>query len=873
MTLTPYDYQEQSVQSIIDYLESGETGNPLVVAPTGCHAKGTQILMFDGSTKNVEDVKVGDMLMGPDSKPRKVLELHTGKEEMYKITPKRGGESFVVNKGHILHLKRSKEKSTCTKEYPNVNISVSEYLQQNKTFKHLHKLIKTGVEFTPKEVPLDPWIVGIMLGDGILVKNPGIRGFFNSSVCKISIYAQSLGCDVRAERTESTNSTAYFFNKGTNKDNEFTKILKEAGIWNQRCEDRFVPIDYKVNSKEIRARVLAGLLDADASLSDGTFDFFSKSKQLALDVQFLARSLGLTARVSSSFREYQNPEGVQYWRVFVSGDFSSLPFVRHDPQPRKTKKNNLVSGFDIEPVGVDTFYGFSIDSDSLYLTADFTIHHNSGKSLIIAEFCKRFVMQSPAKKVLIIAHRKELLTQNTEEILGQWELAPVGVYSAGLKRRQLDKPITVAGIESIYRRAKEIGSVDIIIIDECHLLSPKRSGIYKKLITTLKSNNPNLKVVGLTATPYRLDQGFLHEGDDRIFTDICFNIDLNMLIEKGYLAPLVGKIGVNSADLSDVKVRGKEYVEEDLQKAFTQGDLVERAVDEIIKYAKERKSWLLFSAGVEHGEQIITCLRKRGINSDLILGDTPSLDRDRAIKDFKDGKVRALTSCGVLSTGFNARNVDLIAVLRATRSVALYVQIGGRGMRISPETGKRDCLFLDFGGNIERHGPIDQIKIVSKDSHSGGMYLETAPQKACIECREPVPLSYAKCPACGLLFELPFKHDDKASTANPISDGAPLIMEVSKVVYRKKEGTKPSLEVIYSDNDKEVSQLWCFEHGGFLKKKALLYWWESTKEEFWDNPLPNSVDEALKRVNELAEPIRIFVKNENGFDRITKKTF
>jgi DNA repair protein RadD len=419
--------------------------------------------------------------------------------------------------------------------------------------------------------------------------------------------------------------------------------------------------------------------------------------------------------------------------------------------------------------------------------------------------------------------------------------------------------------------------ISIVIIDECHRVPSKNLGMYRKLIEALKVKNPNLKVFGLTATPFRLDHGFLHEGEDRIFTDIVYEIDVRLLIDLGHLSPLVGKIARSSADLSEVRIRGGEFVDKDVQEAFEGDDLVDRAVEEMIRFGEDRKSWLIFASGIEHGESVLLKLKEKGVQCDLVVGDTDSGERKQIVDRFRSGELRALVNVGVFTTGFNARNVDMIALLRATQSTGLYCQILGRGMRLSPETGKTNCLVLDYGGNIERHGPVDQIQIVSKGKKGEKLELSLAPTKACPNCQSAIPLASTECRVCGLVMEREAPlHDASASEASPMSDGEDTEIVVREITYNihEKEGKPSSLRVTYySAGGDDASEWWCFDHGGWPEKQARKLWLNASRPEFMMSNVPNNTEEAVSRTDELMKPKKVWIKKEGKFTRIVSRLY
>jgi DNA repair protein RadD len=375
----------------------------------------------------------------------------------------------------------------------------------------------------------------------------------------------------------------------------------------------------------------------------------------------------------------------------------------------------------------------------------------SGKSHIVAALCKDAVQNWPETRVLMLTHVRELIAQNAEKMRQHWPGAPLGIYSAGLKQRNLAEPITFAGIQSVRNRAVQIGHVDLIIVDECHLIGHKDAGGYRDLIGELLIINPMLRVIGLTATPYRLGHGMITD-KPAIFDALIEPVTIQELIHKGYLAVLRSKVTKEKLSTEGLKKRGGEYIESEMQAAFDTSDHNMAVVDEVISLAGDRKSWLFFCAGVEHAEHIAEELNARGVVAACLTGDTPPAERDEVIKNFKSGAIRALTNVNVLTTGFDYPDIDLIAMLRATMSPVLYVQMAGRGLR--PKSHTDHCLVLDFAGVVETHGPITAVKPPNKNKGDG---TGEAPVKACDSCGELVHISAKECPACEALFPEPEK--------------------------------------------------------------------------------------------------------------------
>jgi DNA repair protein RadD len=489
-----------------------------------------------------------------------------------------------------------------------------------------------------------------------------------------------------------------------------------------------------------------------------------------------------------------------------------------------------------------------------------------GKSLVMAAFIEGVLKAWPDQRILIVTHVRELIAQNHAEMIGLWPDAPAGIYSAGLGKRDAQARILFAGIQSIHRRAREIGHTDLVLIDEAHLIPGNSSTMYRRFLDALSEINPALKVIGLTATPFRTDSGMLHEGKSALFTDIAFEAPVRELIDQGYLSPLVSKQPTTQLDVSKVGTRAGDFIARDLAAAVDQEAITRAAVAEIIDYGKDRKSWLAFCSGVDHARHVAEEFQRRGITCRTIFGDTPKDERDAIIAAFKRGEIRALASMGVLTTGFNAPGVDLIALLRPTKSAGLYVQMVGRGTRLA--SGKENCLVLDFAGNVRRHGPIDLVRPKRPGEAGGG----DAPTKVCPMCDSIVALSSTECPDCG--YEFPAREVKIAPTAAALpvlSPKSPQWLPVHGVSYSRhdKLGGRPSLKVTYSCGLTSYSEWVCIEHQGYARQKAADWW----RKRAPDAPIPLSVDEAIAQARRLTRPSDISVRSSGRYFEISGYRF
>lgn len=480
----------------------------------------------------------------------------------------------------------------------------------------------------------------------------------------------------------------------------------------------------------------------------------------------------------------------------------------------------------------------------------------SGKSLIIAHLVKD-AMSFPGTRVLMLTHVKELLEQNATELLNLYREADVGFYSASLKKKMLHRAVTFAGIQSIHKRAFDMmPPPDLVIVDECHLIPRSDSTRYNKFLSDLKLANPAVKIVGLTATPYRLDSGWLHKGEGAIFDGIAYDIPVADLMEQGFLAPVVSKAGVRKIDLSEVGLRGGEFIESELAKAASDPELVRETVAEIVQYGADRKAWLIFACGVIHANMIRDEFQVHGIEAHVVTGADGMTERAEKIERFRRGAYKCLINVNVLTTGFNVPHVDLIGIVRATESAGLYVQIVGRGTRLAP--GKTDCLVLDYGDNVMRHGFIDKVKPKIKGKSEDGK----APCKECPSCQTIQHAAMRNCVTCGYAFPPPvLNHGNKAYSGAMISTQVQaewvIVDDVGYSRWRK-EGKPDSIRVTYYCGLIKVSEWLCPDHGGYAAERYI-------KRMAALGATAITTEEAITECDTWIRPIKIKVKPNDKF--------
>lgn len=412
---------------------------------------------------------------------------------------------------------------------------------------------------------------------------------------------------------------------------------------------------------------------------------------------------------------------------------------------------------------VDAFYQYYDSGNSGH--GLIVVPTAGGKSLIIGQLATEIKKRWAGQRILILSHVRELILQNHGKVMACWPDAPAGIYSAALGRRQADKDIVTATIQSVYDKALELGHRDLCFIDEAHLLQFGNMGMYGKLLTQLLNINPNMKICGFTATDYRLDAGLLTEGEGAIFDDIIIEITIRQLLDEGYLTPPISKSSLVQADLDGVKKTAGEFNIKQMAARFDEKKFINAALDSDLPFLQDRKSIALFCATLENAAHVAEALLALGIACEVIDGTMHQEDREDRLERFRSGELRALASVGVITTGTDIPNMDTVVLFRATESPGLYQQIIGRGFRVMYPAGalldtpeqrraaiaagmKPNFLVLDHGGNIERHGAITHVKKPEKKEKGARAPTPKPKVRVCEICRTAWPLEIHVCGIC-----------------------------------------------------------------------------------------------------------------------------
>ena len=716
------DYQQGALKSVVDAYDKGINRQLLAMA-TGCGkclAKGTPVIMFDGTTKPVEHIVIGDLLMGPDSAPRTVLSLGHGYSDMFTVVPTKGNP-YTVNDAHILSLYMTKAANNKPARY--VDMSVQQYLATSSYFKHRAKGYRVGVEFPTTHVPVDPYGLGLWLGDGnsngpaLTTKDEEILNVWGK-------LAASFGLDLRKEQQDGNAASTYyatthtFLGRGTHA-NGLLNALRSLGVVGKK----HVPHQYKANSRAVRIALLSGYLAADGNHNNGGFEFVSVSKTLADDMAFVARSLGLACYVKPCVKGCQTGAVGTYYRGFISGDCTILHVgaPNKKAQSRKQKKSVLVTGIKVLPAGYGEYFGFQLNGDGRFLLGDFTVTHNT---VIFANLLQAMNHRIPGQ-MWVIAHREELIDQAVNKIR-HWN--PTLLVDKEMAEHYANPmaDVIVSCVASIGRKGTERSNrfdwdaVTKVVIDEAHHTPASQymnflglAGFFteqdKDGKKTWVRNDTKKLLLGVTATPQRGDGKALAE----IYDKITYAYDIRHAMEDGWLADLTCWRVYTDTNLDSVHTADGDFQPKELSAAInteTRNKLIVNGWRE----KGDNRQTLGFCIDIQHAKDLAEAFRGCGIKAEAVWGDDP--DRARKLSAHRSREFPILCNCGVLTEGYDDWQIGCILLARPTKSGSLYTQMVGRGTRLEDGTGnlldaiaagtklnKTDCILIDVTDATSRH--------------------------------------------------------------------------------------------------------------------------------------------------------------------------
>ncbi len=493
----------------------------------------------------------------------------------------------------------------------------------------------------------------------------------------------------------------------------------------------------------------------------------------------------------------------------------------------------------------------------------------AGKTKIMGNFIYKLLEQLPALNILVVSHTESILKQNHEAISSFFPGIRIGLYSSGLRSRLIEK-ITVAGIQSIYRNAKQFKKFGIVIIDECHAVPTKGQGMYQKFF-----NQVNATRVGLTATHFRTGHGLLHEGAGRMFNKLSYDLssmeNFNRLVSEGYLTTLVSKTTDLEMNVDKIRTSAGDFNQKDLADRFDRSSITKEIVNETIRMGHNYNSWLVFAIDIAHANSILEQLLEKGIKAKALHGHANATNRHELVEEFKQGKIRAIVSVGMVTTGFDAPNIDMIVLARPTKSPVLHVQMCGRGLRVAP--GKDHCLVLDFAGNTQRLGPINNVSIPlppgKKKDGPGEPIVKTCPNCGCMH-HPTVKI----CSVCEYTFEFKETLTTQADSVDIVQKSVQSKerwVPVSNVVYsiHEKKGANDSFRVTYKCGLTTVNEYVCFNHTGYAKHKANNW----VQHRWIGSSFPLDVNHLFRESHLLKIPSRLFIDTSSRYFKIKNAEF
>jgi len=509
------DYQKTVMDSYLKAIKFGtkeeenSEGSGLIELGCGmgkCMGIDTPILMYNGDIKMVQDIKVGDQLMGDDSTPRNVLSLARGREMMYDIIPAKG-DKYTVNESHILSLKSSVNKGAKYKKNEIIDMPLLDYLNLPKSYHGRAGCLlgyRVGVEFTPKDVDIEPYALGYWLGDGTS-SNANITTEEACVVEYFTNYVEKIGCEIRNFKDSLTTRNSLHYSISGKKidgnkqqNNKLLNMLKNHNL----LLNKHIPKIYKCNSRQVRLELLAGIIDSDGSAENGGYDIIQKNETLLDDIIYVARSLGFAAYKKeckkSCMYKGEKKEGV-YYRTNIHGKgLEDIPVKceRKKVEPRRQIKDALNTRIKVEKREIDNYYGFELDGNRRYLLGDYTVTHNTVLGLKIIEVIK--------KKTIILVHKTFLKNQWIERIKEYLPDARIGTIQGQVIDIE-DKDIVIGMIQSISMKSYPDSLFDdfgLTLIDETHHISSQTFSNCLRKCNTLYS-------LGLSATMNRKD-GLTH---------------------------------------------------------------------------------------------------------------------------------------------------------------------------------------------------------------------------------------------------------------------------------------------------------------------------------------------------------------------------
>lgn len=683
--ITLADHQVDAIKKFL------EVGNGIIGTSVGCHAKGQGILMHDGSIKKVEDVVVGDSVMGHDHAPRIVTRLFRGRDSMFKIDSWKG-ESFVVNSEHILTLALTRRGWKPWHEEKVVDLSVKEFLRFPEWKQKNYYLIRSKEikSFGRKsDLPISPYFLGILLGDGSILREPRVTTMDPEIVAETYRQAALFGVRVAIDTGSKGKSKTYRLanpppTSGARPPNPLTAALRNLGLMGHDSGTKFIPDVYKRADSDQRLELLAGLIDTDGSTDRSGYDYITKSPDLARDVAFVARSLGFPTSIKPSYKYDQHGHGGLYYRLHIGGDIFHVPcrISKKRAKPWTSKKNPLYCRFSVAPVGEDDFFGFQLTGDGRYLLEGFTVTHNSGKTEQgIAIACHVY------GKCVWLTHRKDLLRQTFDRIyLRTGEKAALvgdGCWDGDTRNSKFMIVMPQTAITDLQTFAEQVEDASVLIIDECHTAGAASSWFKVAQLV------PAYYRCGLTGSP-EIGDPVRERRLEASTGKVLVHIKSGEMAERGWIAPaevVYHKVYNNALPGADYATVRRTLIEENPQRNAM---IVEIALEE----AQAGRKVLIICDTIRHARIISTIMNGENIRSRMLCGRHPSSVRSEAKRDFKSGVTEIMITTPIWDVGVDIPELEVVILAAGGKSAVRVIQRAGRALRKFP--GKKKATIHDF---------------------------------------------------------------------------------------------------------------------------------------------------------------------------------
>lgn len=673
-------------------------------AAVGCHGKGQGILMFDGSIKAVENIVIGDQLMGPDSQVRTVTELYSGRDELFEVVPVKG-EPFIVNKNHVLALERTslrkhkeqkrkfKDKRTNINRTSNtrINMTVGDFLKQNSYFRKNHKLFRTGVTFSNNyQLKIPAYILGLWLGDGhsncfaLTTMDEELKTTWSN-------YVKSFP-DYTLKRVSAGKAYTYFMRKEDKSEGSkpryiINKLLKDYNL----IKNKHIPHEYKTASEKDRLELLAGIIDTDGYYG-ACFSIVQKNKTLANDIIYLARSLGFAAYAKTVNKTCVNNGVVgEYVAISISGDLERIPtkIKRKQATKREQKKSVLRTGFKLKSINASgEYFGFSVDKDNLYLLDDFTVTHNSGKT-----YTCQLLIHALKVPALILIPAKDLAFDTYQSFVQAFGEDNVELVDS-VKKVKTKKPIKICTIHSLTSFEKKdlledlLKNIGMLCIDEVHHAGAKT---YTELLPYF---NHIYYRFGFSGTFLRNDSKTLDMWG--FLSTVLYRYSAVQATQEGFLTPF--KILVHDID----GIKGSTYHNEYNKNYCNNEDLLETVKTILTDYVTEAEQVLILVGRKEKSGAVIhQYLNDLGVSNEYVSGDSKKDAVKTALNNFNNKITKVLIGSSVLGEGIDIRSTNHLIMLQGGKSEIAVTQAVGRLVRLYP--GKDMGYLHDIRFNYTKY--------------------------------------------------------------------------------------------------------------------------------------------------------------------------